>query len=82
MAVKVDECPRCGEVTKLRHREFSDQALAALIQWGEIEREIVGKAVCEDCYEDLRESLIERGSELQTSKKGKKKKSSSKREAV
>lgn len=61
---KSDVCPRCGIEAKLKRRAFSDQALAALVVWEELDRELVGEAVCHDCYRELREILIDRSDEL------------------
>lgn len=58
------ECPRCGVETKLRVRSFSDQATAALIAWGELVSEHVAEPLCENCYGELREVLIDRAEEL------------------
>ena len=57
--MKSSECPRCGEMGKLRTREFSDQALAQLLSWGELDKKHVATPVCDGCYMELREALIE-----------------------
>jgi hypothetical protein len=59
-----DKCCQCGLEAKLRLREFSHQALAALVVWGEIEARNMDKAMCEPCYGDLREILIDRADEI------------------
>lgn len=58
-------CPSCETATKVRHREFSAQAWAFLIENGEIAEESVGEAICESCYKDMREFLIESISEVE-----------------
>ena len=57
-------CPRCGVNNKLKARTFSDQAIAAMIVWGEMSKEIVDQPICDDCYEELREVLIDRSDEV------------------
>lgn len=66
------KCPRCFDVAKLRYRDFSDQALAALVTWGEMEAKTVGQPFCNSCYEDMRETLIDRVDELHAPAKAKK----------
>jgi hypothetical protein len=57
-------CPRCGIEGRIQKRAFSDQALAALVVWEELDREQVGEAICQDCYVELRDILIDRSEEL------------------
>ena len=64
MKVKVCDCPRCGENTKVQKRLFSDVALAALIAWGDLEEDLVEEAICDDCYKELRDVLIDNTDEL------------------
>ncbi len=61
-------CPRCDSEQKLRHREFSAQAISALLVWGEIAERVVGVPICEGCYDELREVLIERNEEINNPK--------------
>ena len=68
------ECPRCHEEVKLRARVFSDQALAAFLAWGELSPAAVGKSMCDACYAELRDILIEHG-EAETSRETGNKKS-------
>ncbi len=53
------DCPRCGETAKLRARDFSSQALATLISWGDLNEKHVSEAICDGCYGELRDALIE-----------------------
>ena len=39
-------------------------ALAALITWGDLEEELVDEAICDDCYKELRDVLIENSDDL------------------
>ena len=58
-------CARCKRVTETRKRQFSDQALSALLVWYELDKSMVDAPLCSDCYEELRETLIDRASELE-----------------
>lgn len=60
MSGRFQDCPRCSNSARLEKRPFSDQALAALIVWGDLDRMVVGLAICEECYSELRDILIER----------------------
>lgn len=64
MSTTFANCPLCDEHARLRAREFSDQAMSALIAWGEIDAAGLGKPLCDDCYTELREVLIDRTDEL------------------
>ena len=69
MVDRLQECPRCLEEGTLRLRNFSDQALAALLVWGEIEEPCVKAPICSTCYEELRDVLIDRAGELESASK-------------
>lgn len=58
--MKSQECPRCSNTARLAKRSFSDQALAALVVWKDLSEKLIEEPLCEDCYEELREILIER----------------------
>lgn len=58
------DCPRCGESARLRARTFSDQAMAALVAWQEISEQAIVTPICDECYGELREVLIDRQEEL------------------
>ncbi len=62
--MSASKCARCYAEVRLRHRDFSEQVLAALISWGEIEAKSIEKPICDVCYDDLRETLIDRADEL------------------
>ena len=59
------ECSNCGAMAKSRRREFSDQVWAVLIAWGEVEANVVDHPICDDCYNELRDILIDRASEYE-----------------
>lgn len=58
------DCPRCGIESRVQKRDFSDQALAALVSWGDLDPELIDESICKDCYAELREILIERSDEV------------------
>lgn len=60
------KCPICELSKKVRHREFSAQAWSFLVVSGEIQADAVGDALCEDCYKDMREYLIDSFTEVET----------------
>ncbi len=66
MSAKSHDCPRCGMNSRLQKRAFSDQALAALVIWGDLDRRLVSQSICDDCYEELRDILIDRSAEVLT----------------
>jgi len=59
------ECCNCNAMSKSRRREFSDQVWAILIAWGEVNEDIVDRPICEDCYTELRDILIDRATEYE-----------------
>ncbi|SMF46717.1 hypothetical protein [Pseudobacteriovorax antillogorgiicola] len=60
----IQDCKCCGEKTRVRHRDFSPHAWAVLMHWEEIDASAVGQPICDSCYDDLRELLIERSREV------------------
>jgi len=58
--MKSQECPRCANQARLSKRTFSDQALAALIVWSDLTENLIDESICDDCYGELRDILIER----------------------
>lgn len=57
--VNTKKCPRCEHQAILRPRNFSDQATASLVSWGDMDKKIVGHPICDDCHEELRDALID-----------------------
>lgn len=53
------KCPRCEHQAVLRPRNFSDQAIASLVAWGDMDKKLVGHPICDDCHEELRDALID-----------------------
>lgn len=62
--MKTQECPRCSNTSRLSKRTFSDQALAALVVWKDLSETLIDHPLCDDCYEELRDVLIERIEEV------------------
>ena len=53
-------CARCSSGATARKREFSEQAYSMLLVWGEIDKDIIDAPICDECYAELRDLLIER----------------------
>ena len=60
-----DSCSNCGEDTKCRRRDFSEQAWTVLVLWNEVQAAAVDQPICEGCYDELREVLIDRAEEIE-----------------
>ena len=58
------ECCNCGTESKCRRREFSEQAWTVLLLWNEVQAPAVDQPLCDDCYNELRETLIDRAGEM------------------
>ena len=59
-----DTCANCGVDSKCRRRDFSEQAWAFLAMWKEVQPAAVDQPICESCYGELREVLIDRADEI------------------
>ena len=59
-----NQCSSCEGHVKSVKREFSDQAWAALVTWKEAPSEAVNAPLCNDCYFNFRDVLIERSDEM------------------
>jgi hypothetical protein len=64
--VQVTGCRYCRADKKVRFRSFSDKAWAYLFQAGEVEFEGIGNPLCDTCYNDLREVLIDSHVEVES----------------
>lgn len=62
-----ENCNNCGEDAKCRRRDFSEQAWTVLVLWNEVQTAAVDQPICEHCYNELREVLIDRADEIETS---------------
>ena len=59
-------CANCLAHTRCRRRDFSPQAWAVLVLWGEVGKAAVDQPSCDTCYDDLRDVLIDRSQEIET----------------
>ena len=57
-------CANCGAEAKVRKRDFSAQAWSFLVLWNEVSKKAVDQAICQSCYDELREVLIDRVDEI------------------
>ncbi len=58
------QCAHCMTETRCSRRDFSEQAWSVLLAWKEVGRTAVDQPLCNDCYDELREILIDRAEEL------------------
>ena len=61
------ECANCGEQTRSRKRDFSEKAWQALMFWNEVGKQAIDRPICDECYNELRDVLIDRSDEIETS---------------
>ena len=61
----VEFCSNCETETKCRRRDFSEQAWSVLVLWHEVQSEAVDRPICDHCYDELREVLIDRADEIE-----------------
>ena len=57
-------CCNCTVETKCRKREFSVEAWTVLVVWNEVQAAAVDQPMCDECYNELRETLIDRVSDV------------------
>jgi hypothetical protein len=57
-------CNRIPQHTHPRRRSFSEQAWAALLLWEEISPQALEQPICDICYEEMRDILIDRADEV------------------
>ncbi len=61
----LEKCFNCGTQAKSRRRNFSDQAWTVLLLWNEIHQATIDQPICEECYTELRDILIDRNEEIE-----------------
>lgn len=61
----VEVCYNCETETKCRRRDFSEQAWSVLVLWHEVHTGAVDRPICDHCYDELREVLIDRAEEIE-----------------
>ncbi len=59
------KCYHCGEMTKVKVREISLQSWEILFLLGEVARSEINMPICDTCFSELREVMIERRDEVQ-----------------
>ena len=57
-------CSNCTVESKCRKREFSVEAWTVLVIWNEVQAAAVDQPLCDECYNELRETLIDRASDV------------------
>lgn len=66
MSSSIQCCGHClADGRRLRHRDFSAPTWQLLVAWQEIGSATIGHPLCDDCYRDIREVLIERSTEVE-----------------
>ena len=58
-------CNNCGVNAMCRRRPFSEQAWTVLLLWNEISPDCVDKPICQECYDEMRDILIDRANEVE-----------------
>ena len=60
MSAKSSKCPRCNEKSNtLKKRFYSDKAAALLVNLGEIKEGKVDEPICQFCYLEIRDLLVD-----------------------
>ena len=59
------KCACCDQMSKCRHRDFNSQIWVLLLHWGEIDESALEQPICDSCYRDLRNLLIDRADEME-----------------
>lgn len=58
-------CHNCNAEARCSRRQFSEQAWTVLLLWNEINPSAVDQPICSDCYEEMRDILIDRTDEIE-----------------
>ena len=58
-------CANCSDMSRCTRRDFSEQAWTMLLLWNEVAQSAVDKPICQSCYNELREVLIDRSDEIE-----------------
>lgn len=59
-----NHCHNCGVEARSRRRDFSEQAWTVLLLWNEINPAAVDRPICSECYDEMRDILIDRTDEI------------------
>ena len=70
MKAKERSCAMCKREAKCRLREISWQAWSLLLGWHEVDQFTVAKPLCDTCYTELRNILIDRSAEVEAAMRG------------
>ena len=62
---KLAICKNCSSHSFCRRRSFSEQAWTVLLLWNEINPGCVDQPICDQCYEEMRDILIDRANEIE-----------------
>ncbi len=65
--ITYENCNNCGSNARCRRRSFSKQAWTVLLLWKEVNPNAIEKPICDDCYKELRDVLIDRADEIEAS---------------
>ena len=66
---KLTVCKNCSTQSFCRKRSFSEQAWTVLLLWNEINPGCVDQPICDQCYEEMRDILIDRANEIEAAMK-------------
>ncbi len=59
----ISNCPNCMTGAPLRLRDFSSHAQATLVARGDLSSDAVGKPICQPCYQEMRDILVDHENE-------------------
>lgn len=71
------KCYHCGKMAKVKIRDVSIESWEILYLLGEVERSEINMPICDTCYSELREVMIDRQDEVDQLKIPKKMKKAS-----
>ena len=60
----LSDCYHCGKMAKCKTRDISVESWEILYTLGEVERSEINMPICDQCYNELREVMIERRDEI------------------
>lgn len=66
MGLMMQQCGHCmTKERRSRPREFSSQVWSLLVAWEEVSEAVIDQPLCDVCYGDIREILIDRSVEME-----------------
>lgn len=60
---KTHKCENCFSEERSYRRDISAQVWSLLLHWNEVHPGAVDRPICDNCYQDIRDLLIERADE-------------------